>query len=107
MSPETDRVQTNHTTFRPNHETPSSGSGYDVEYHVDEAEHRLWKINGLITPPYKSAKEQVWVWENWALPCPRITIQLHLLRTDGLLTYNGFGFPLIVVPLSDHTRTDC
>ncbi|KAJ5819732.1 hypothetical protein N7474_005323 [Penicillium riverlandense] len=44
--------------------------GYDVEYHVHETDRRLWKINGLIPPPYKSAEEQVWVRENRAMPYP-------------------------------------
>ncbi|KAJ5769036.1 hypothetical protein N7520_003595 [Penicillium odoratum] len=42
--------------------------GYDLEYHVDETERRLWKINGLIPPPFKSDEEQTWVRENRALP---------------------------------------
>ncbi|KAJ5624649.1 oxalocrotonate tautomerase [Penicillium lagena] len=44
--------------------------GYDVEYHVDETERRLWKINGLVPPPHKSAEEQIWVQENRAMPYP-------------------------------------
>lgn len=42
--------------------------GYDFEYHVDETERRLWKINSLIPPPFKSAEEQLWVKENKAVP---------------------------------------
>lgn len=42
--------------------------GYDFEYHVDETERRLWKINSLIPPPFKSAEEQVWVKGNRAVP---------------------------------------
>ncbi|KAE8141912.1 putative oxalocrotonate tautomerase [Aspergillus pseudotamarii] len=38
--------------------------GYDVEYHVDETERRMWKINGLIPPPWKSDAELLWVREN-------------------------------------------
>lgn len=38
--------------------------GYDFEYHVDETERRLWKINSLIPPPHKSAEEELWVREN-------------------------------------------
>ncbi|KAE8324796.1 putative oxalocrotonate tautomerase [Aspergillus sergii] len=38
--------------------------GYDVEYHVDETERRMWKINGMIPPPWKSEAEQLWVREN-------------------------------------------
>ncbi|KNG81924.1 hypothetical protein ANOM_009730 [Aspergillus nomiae NRRL 13137] len=42
--------------------------GYDFEYHVDETERRLWKINSLIPPQYKSPEEQVWVKENRPSP---------------------------------------
>ncbi|KAJ5662224.1 uncharacterized protein N7477_009840 [Penicillium maclennaniae] len=42
--------------------------GYDWEYHVDETERRLWKLNGLIPPPWKSEQEQIWVKENRAVP---------------------------------------
>ncbi|KAJ5115713.1 hypothetical protein N7456_000061 [Penicillium angulare] len=42
--------------------------GYDFEYHVDETERRLWKINSLIPPPFKSVEEKAWVEENKALP---------------------------------------
>jgi phenylpyruvate tautomerase PptA (4-oxalocrotonate tautomerase family) len=42
--------------------------GYDFEYHVDETERRLWKINSLIPPPFKSTEEQIWVKENRAVP---------------------------------------
>lgn len=42
--------------------------GYDFEYHVDETERRLWKINGLIPPPFKSAEERVWFEENRPVP---------------------------------------
>lgn len=42
--------------------------GYDFEYHVDETERRLWKINSLIPPPFKSAEEQVWVEQDKASP---------------------------------------
>lgn len=42
--------------------------GYDFEYHVEETERRLWKINSLIPPPFKSDEEQVWVQKNAALP---------------------------------------
>ncbi|KAJ5614608.1 hypothetical protein N7528_008262 [Penicillium herquei] len=42
--------------------------GYDFEYHVDETERRLWKINSLIPPQYKSEEEQLWVKENRAVP---------------------------------------
>ncbi|KAJ5725284.1 uncharacterized protein N7483_006641 [Penicillium malachiteum] len=42
--------------------------GYDFEYHVDETERRLWKINSLIPPPHKSEAEQLWFKENRAVP---------------------------------------
>ena len=42
--------------------------GYDWEYHVDETERRLWKLNGWIPPPWKSEQEQIWVKENLAVP---------------------------------------
>lgn len=38
--------------------------GYDWEYHVAETERRLWKVNGMIPPPWKSEEEKVWVKEN-------------------------------------------
>lgn len=41
--------------------------GYDFEYHVDETDRRLWKINGLVPPPFKSEEEKVWVRENRAV----------------------------------------
>ncbi|ETS81267.1 hypothetical protein PFICI_06269 [Pestalotiopsis fici W106-1] len=42
--------------------------GYSWEFHVDETERRLWKVNGFIPPAYKSAGEQLWVKENKAVP---------------------------------------
>ncbi|CAG7925515.1 unnamed protein product [Penicillium olsonii] len=42
--------------------------GYDWEYHVAETDRRLWKINGLIPPPWKSEQEQLWVEQNRAVP---------------------------------------
>ncbi|EKG12659.1 Tautomerase [Macrophomina phaseolina MS6] len=42
--------------------------GYDWEYHVDETERRLWKINGLIPPPFKSEEERIWAKENKPVP---------------------------------------
>ncbi|KAJ5190577.1 oxalocrotonate tautomerase [Penicillium cinerascens] len=41
--------------------------GYDWEYHVDETERRLWKLNGMIPPPHKSESERVWAKENRAV----------------------------------------
>ena len=42
--------------------------GYDWEYHCDETERGLWKINGIIPPPWKSEEEKVWVRENRPIP---------------------------------------
>ncbi|KAJ5776585.1 uncharacterized protein N7511_001596 [Penicillium nucicola] len=41
--------------------------GYDWEYHVDETERRLWKINGMVPPPWKSEEEKRWARENRAV----------------------------------------
>ncbi|KAF1358046.1 hypothetical protein EJ07DRAFT_126226 [Lizonia empirigonia] len=38
--------------------------GYDWEFHIDETERRLWKINGMFPPAFKSEGEKVWVQEN-------------------------------------------
>lgn len=38
--------------------------GYEYEFHVDETDRRLWKINGMIPPPYGSKEEQLWVKED-------------------------------------------
>ncbi|KAK4942269.1 hypothetical protein LTR66_014720 [Elasticomyces elasticus] len=38
--------------------------GYDWEYHVAETERRLWKIIGLIPPPWKSEEEARWAEKN-------------------------------------------
>lgn len=42
--------------------------GYDYEFHIDETERRLWKINGMFPPAYKSEEEKIWVEENRAVP---------------------------------------
>lgn len=42
--------------------------GYDFEYHVDETDRRLWKINGMIPPQWKSEEEKIWVKNNRAIP---------------------------------------
>lgn len=42
--------------------------GYDWEYHIDETERRLWKINGIAPPPFRSEDEKVWVRENRPVP---------------------------------------
>lgn len=33
--------------------------GYEWEFHVDETERRLWRVNGLIPPPFGSDVEQL------------------------------------------------
>lgn len=35
--------------------------GYEYEFNMDETDRRLWKINGMIPPPYGSKEEQLWV----------------------------------------------
>ncbi|KAI6802862.1 hypothetical protein KC361_g1027 [Hortaea werneckii] len=42
--------------------------GYDWEYHVDETERRLWKIQGMYAPPFKSEEEKKWFDANKPLP---------------------------------------
>jgi hypothetical protein len=42
--------------------------GYDWEFHIDETERRLWKINGMFPPEFKSEGERVWREENQAVP---------------------------------------
>lgn len=42
--------------------------GYDWEFHIDETERRLWRINGLYPPPFQSEEEKVWSRENRAVP---------------------------------------
>jgi hypothetical protein len=46
--------------------------GYDWEYHIDETERRLWKINGLIPPPHESEDEKIWCRENKAVPLEKL-----------------------------------
>ncbi|KAF1814655.1 hypothetical protein P152DRAFT_456920 [Eremomyces bilateralis CBS 781.70] len=38
--------------------------GYDWEYHLDETERELWKINGMVPPPTGSEDEKRWFSEN-------------------------------------------
>ncbi|KAF7924939.1 uncharacterized protein EAE98_007027 [Botrytis deweyae] len=38
--------------------------GYNWEYHIDETERRLWKVNGMYAPPFGSQAEKAWVAEN-------------------------------------------
>ncbi|KAJ4314267.1 hypothetical protein N0V94_006536 [Neodidymelliopsis sp. IMI 364377] len=42
--------------------------GYDWEFHIDETERRLWKVNGMFPPAFKSEEEKIWVKENRAVP---------------------------------------
>ncbi|KAF2421474.1 hypothetical protein EJ08DRAFT_653411 [Tothia fuscella] len=42
--------------------------GYDSEYHISENDRRLWKMNGMIPPPWKSYAEKEWFNANKALP---------------------------------------
>ncbi|KAB8069649.1 putative oxalocrotonate tautomerase [Aspergillus leporis] len=44
--------------------------GYDWEFHVDETPRKLWKVNGLIPPEYKSEEEKLWARENRPVPYP-------------------------------------
>ncbi|RAL11776.1 tautomerase family protein [Aspergillus homomorphus CBS 101889] len=44
--------------------------GYGVEYHVDETERRLWRINGMVPPQWRSEEEKVWVRESRAVEYP-------------------------------------
>ncbi|OAL53557.1 hypothetical protein IQ07DRAFT_502296 [Pyrenochaeta sp. DS3sAY3a] len=42
--------------------------GYSWEFHIDETERRLWKVQGLFAPPFGSEEEKIWVKENRAVP---------------------------------------
>ena len=42
--------------------------GYDWEYHVDETERRLWKVQGIDPPQHGSAREKEWAEANKPLP---------------------------------------
>ncbi|KAH7089276.1 putative oxalocrotonate tautomerase [Paraphoma chrysanthemicola] len=44
--------------------------GYDWEFHIDETDRRLWKVNGLIPPAWKSEQEKIWFKENRPVPYP-------------------------------------
>jgi hypothetical protein len=41
--------------------------GYNWEFHIDETERRLWKINGLFPPTFGSEEEKTWAGENRAV----------------------------------------
>lgn len=45
--------------------------GYDCEFHIDETERRLWKINSMFPPEFKSEGERIWREENRAVPLER------------------------------------
>lgn len=42
--------------------------GYSWEFHIDETDRRLWRIDGLVPPPWKSEEEKIWFRENKATP---------------------------------------
>ena len=42
--------------------------GYDWEFHINETERRLWKINGIFPPAFKSEGERIWREKNQAVP---------------------------------------
>lgn len=42
--------------------------GYAYEFHVEETERRLWRVQGLRPPPWGSEAERVWARENRAVP---------------------------------------
>jgi hypothetical protein len=42
--------------------------GYAWEFHVDETDRRLWRIEGLAAPPFGSEEEKMWFKENRAVP---------------------------------------
>lgn len=42
--------------------------GYNWEFHIDETERRLWKVNGIFPPSFGSEEEKIWVNENRAVP---------------------------------------
>ncbi|KAJ5392668.1 hypothetical protein N7509_008158 [Penicillium cosmopolitanum] len=38
--------------------------GYDWEFHVDQTDRRLWKVNGFNPPAFRSEAERLWFNEN-------------------------------------------
>lgn len=42
--------------------------GYDWEYHIDETERGLWRVNGFVPPLHPSKGEELWFKENKAVP---------------------------------------
>jgi len=67
--PDDDTAYTNVTNKIDNALRPHiADKGYDWEYHVAETERRLWKVNGLYAPPFKSEDEKVWRAANYPIP---------------------------------------
>ncbi|KAF2844867.1 hypothetical protein T440DRAFT_502842 [Plenodomus tracheiphilus IPT5] len=60
--------------------------GYDWEFHVDETERRLWKVQGLHAPPFKSEAEKVWTKLNKAVPW-KGKLQSCMQRNNALVLY--------------------
>lgn len=48
--------------------------GYDYEFHIDETDRRLWKINGLFPPAHQSEDEKIWAKENHPVPLEKSNI---------------------------------
>ncbi|KAK5994179.1 hypothetical protein PT974_07622 [Cladobotryum mycophilum] len=42
--------------------------GWKYEYHIDETDRRLWRIDGYVPPPTGSEAEQLWFSKNHAVP---------------------------------------
>ncbi|KAK2037667.1 hypothetical protein LZ31DRAFT_560240 [Colletotrichum somersetense] len=42
--------------------------GYGWEFHINETERRLWKIDGFHAPPFGSEEEKTWSRDNRASP---------------------------------------
>ena len=42
--------------------------GYDWEFHIDETDRRLWRVNGMVAPPFGSEAEKLWAEQNKAVP---------------------------------------
>ncbi|KAL1797003.1 hypothetical protein ACET3X_005543 [Alternaria dauci] len=41
--------------------------GFHYEFHVDETEKRLWKVDGMFAPEFGSDEEKIWFKENRAV----------------------------------------
>ncbi|GAB7326090.1 hypothetical protein MBLNU13_g10114t1 [Cladosporium sp. NU13] len=46
---------------------PNIHKGYDEEFHVDETERRLWRIQGMDPPTFGSEQERLWAAANKAV----------------------------------------